>query len=317
MSSGRVLICCLNWGLGHASRCVALADIFQQLNWDVTFASDGSAKTFLQVQKPDVECLDLPTLSLRYSSRNNMLNLGRLVPRLWNNYLADRRVIQSITLQEKPDLIVSDSRLGCFHTDIPSFFLTHQLHLPIPSVIGKVVQSVYEKALKRFQQIWIPDTSDQDNLSGKLGHPVPSYPHLYIGPLSNLKDTRSVKSYRTVAVLSGPEPFRDHLEKSLLEVLVETDGNHLVILGKPHVAFDRQMGNIRIRSFLAGKQLSRAICSAQILIARSGYSTIMDLSRLGIPAILTPTPGQPEQEYLANYHKERDSILTVPASFKV
>lgn len=40
---------------------------------------------------------------------------------------------------------------------------------------------------------------------------------------------------------------------------------------------------------------------AEWVISRSGYSTVMDIAMLGKKAILVPTPGQPEQEYLGEY----------------
>ena len=42
---------------------------------------------------------------------------------------------------------------------------------------------------------------------------------------------------------------------------------------------------------------------AACLVSRSGYSTLMDLKVLGKKAILFPTKGQKEQEYLFEIHR--------------
>ena len=53
------------------------------------------------------------------------------------------------------------------------------------------------------------------------------------------------------------------------------------------------------------KDLNTAILQSDLIICRPGYSTIMDLARLGKKAIFIPTPGQTEQEYLAEYFMEK------------
>jgi predicted glycosyltransferase len=47
------------------------------------------------------------------------------------------------------------------------------------------------------------------------------------------------------------------------------------------------------------EELNQIICASEFVVARCGYSTIMDLIKLQKRALLIPTPGQPEQEYLA------------------
>ena len=51
--------------------------------------------------------------------------------------------------------------------------------------------------------------------------------------------------------------------------------------------------------------------NARIIISRAGYSTIMDLVKLQKSALLVPTPGQTEQEYLAAFLKERSFFYSV------
>jgi hypothetical protein len=53
---------------------------------------------------------------------------------------------------------------------------------------------------------------------------------------------------------------------------------------------------------LPGGELAQVFANAGALVARSGYTTVMELAVLGAAAaVLVPTPGQTEQEYLADH----------------
>ena len=63
---------------------------------------------------------------------------------------------------------------------------------------------------------------------------------------------------------------------------------------------------IRFFNHLPAKMLNEEMQKASCIIARSGYSTVMDIAALGKKSILIPTPGQTEQEYLAGYLAEKN-----------
>jgi UDP-N-acetylglucosamine:LPS N-acetylglucosamine transferase len=48
---------------------------------------------------------------------------------------------------------------------------------------------------------------------------------------------------------------------------------------------------------------------ADLVISRSGYTTLMDLVALDRSALIIPTPGQAEQEYLADLHARTGRFL--------
>ena len=71
------------------------------------------------------------------------------------------------------------------------------------------------------------------------------------------------------------------------------------LMNRPNTRFKRS--SITIVPYLNDAELIAAMQHANRIIARSGYSTVMDLDALGLieKAELIPPPGQPEQEYLA------------------
>ena len=50
---------------------------------------------------------------------------------------------------------------------------------------------------------------------------------------------------------------------------------------------------------MTSEQLETAINESELILSRSGYTTIMDLAKLGKKAFFIPTPGQYEQLYLS------------------
>ncbi|MEO6706954.1 MAG: glycosyltransferase, partial [Ginsengibacter sp.] len=63
----------------------------------------------------------------------------------------------------------------------------------------------------------------------------------------------------------------------------------------------KSFNSVRIENHLPAMELNVLMQQSRIIISRSGYTTVMDLATLRKKAILIPTPGQTEQEYLAKY----------------
>jgi hypothetical protein len=221
--------------------------------------------------------------------------------------------------------IVSDNRYGMFHPTIPSVILAHQL--AIRSGTGKfadrILQRVQYRFLDRFSQCWIPDASGPENLGGALSHPavLPANAN-YIGPLSRFTPVEMGISHDLLVLLSGPEPQRTMLEDKLTAEMAAFKGKILFIRGLPGPKVEiRENGPVTFVNHLPTAELQKAISGTGLVIARSGYSTVMDLVCLRKKAILIPTTGQTEQEYLASYLRAReifptyaqDSFLLAPA----
>ena len=124
---------------------------------------------------------------------------------------------------------------------------------------------------------------------------------IYIGAQSRFEYEESKKQYSFLAIVSGPEPQRTILEKGLIKALKDREEKSMIVLGKPEIKYEKKIGNLTIKSHLKGDDLNNVILESHLVICRPGYSTIMDLAKLRKKAIFIPTPGQTEQEYLADY----------------
>ena len=155
----------------------------------------------------------------------------------------------------------------------------------------------------------MPDLANEPTLSGALGHPTytPPIPVRYIGPLTRFTPTnRATISNKITIVLSGPEPQRTQLEEKCLHELSEWKNAVTLIRGLPLGGKQIEVPtHWQVFDHLPIDTLQQEIEEAEWVIARSGYSTLMDLHALNKKAILIPTPGQPEQEYLAHWLANR------------
>jgi predicted glycosyltransferase len=221
-----------------------------------------------------------------------------------------------IISQHGVDIVISDNRYGLWNKHIHTVIISHQIKIFLPGICRwreSLVNLKIRKWLNKFDQCWVPDFEGENNLAGELSHPEKQPGNLsYIGLISrfqltrNLRDLEPAKKYEILVILSGPEPQRSTLENILIKYFRKKGTSLLIVRGIPwqkkgQTIYDR----ISLVSHLPSDLLYSYISSARYVICRSGYSSIMDLAILKKPAILIPTPGQTEQEYLAQSLHER------------
>jgi predicted glycosyltransferase len=207
--------------------------------------------------------------------------------------------------REKIDGVISDNRYGLWHLQKPSVILTHQLglHTGMGSAADAAVRRMHYRYLNRFSEVWVPDMPGKQNLAGKLSHPG----HLldsvrYIGWLSQFDQPREAagKGEHILILLSGPEPQRSILADKLWAQAKLQQQPIVFVEGKEGVNRGDIPSNISHIALADASTLQPLLEEASLVICRSGYSTLMDLAVFGKPAVLVPTPGQTEQEYLAH-----------------
>jgi predicted glycosyltransferase len=208
------------------------------------------------------------------------------------------------------DVVVSDNRFGCWNSKATSIFISHQLFIQAPFFQG-MIQRINFWFMRKYQHVWIPDVQETPNFSGLLSHshklPVQAS---FIGILSRFQtekeDIAGELKYKICVLLSGPEPQRTLLEDMICKQISELKISALLIRGLPDS--QSKMANTEFITFenhLPTEQMQSAIQESEIVLCRSGYSSVMDLATLGKKAIFIPTPSQSEQEYLAAYFMQQ------------
>jgi uncharacterized protein (TIGR00661 family) len=322
------MVCPLNWGLGHASRCIPVIRKLKEAGFEVIIAAEGRALSLLKEEMNDINTITFNGFSPRFPSEKKII----LKVPVWLFSLAwhtfnEHYALSKLVKEHDIDVVISDNRFGLFTKKAKCIFITHQVMFKAPRYLKFaeiILYRINRFFIQKFDLCWIPDLPGSENLSGDLSHkyPLPANAN-FIGLLSRFKiepKTEELEKYNTLALLSGPEPQRTIFEKLLLDHFKQTNHPTTIIQGKTSENFNRESHNcVSIYNHLGIEDLSTAIKKAGIVICRSGYSTLMDLAVLGKKEVLlVPTPGQTEQEYLAqrlrklgwmNYHAQNEINL--------
>ena len=302
-----ILVAPLNWGLGHSARCIPIINELILNGFNPILASDGVALEMLRKEYVDLQILELPSYHIVYAKngKNFKWIMLKNSPKMINAILNEKRIVKKWVKQYNLSGIISDNRLGIRSKKIPSVFITHQLNVLTGSTTW-ITSKLHQNIISKFSECWVPDYKEKPNLTGKLGHLKNDDLKLeYIGPLSRFEFKELPLKYDLMVLLSGPEPQRTMLEDKLISEVLKFDGKVIFIKGV--IAKDQiksQLKNVTLYNYMNSNELEIAINESKTVLCRSGYTTIMDLAKLGKKAFFIPTPGQYEQEYLAKRLKK-------------
>jgi len=302
MKNKRVLICPLDWGLGHATRCVPVIRQLLYKNVEVVLACDGKTESLLKKEFPSLKYLQLTGYCIRYSKSLPMWLMMLIQgPKIIFGAVREHRWLKKIVFEENIGAVISDNRFGLWNRKIKTVYITHQIAIKAPKVLKVFFYTIHQWLISKYSACWIPDFAGEENLSGDLAHqyPLPANAK-YIGPLSRLKYVLPANYIYDVAIIiSGVEPHRTILEKKIAKQLQVHAIKAIVVSGEPSKNNTETIGSVKFVSHLPSDELEKVIAASKLVICRSGYSGIMDLIEMKKNAILIPTPGQTEQEYLA------------------
>lgn len=307
----RVLVTPLDWGLGHATRCIPVIRELLSRKCEVLIAGHGDSLALLKAEFPGLRFFTLPGYCPAYpvAGKSMVLKMASQLPKFLNTIRKEHRVIEHLVREHEISCIISDNRYGCWSAAVPSVFITHQSNILMPKRFGWLsgwVRSRNEALMKRFTRCWIPDYPESHSLAGELisfGTRKSNIPFVYVGVLSRFKPAgNSQKKYDITAIFSGPEPQRTMVENKVLPQLQRSGLTYCVVRGAPSL---EPLNDQNCINFLTTQALEQIIKSTTLVIARSGYSTLMDMAALEKKVIFVPTPGQTEQEYLAKRMKEK------------
>ncbi len=313
---------------------------FLEEGHQVIIGADKNPLAFLKQEFPALKTVVIPGYEIDYGEKGSALKLFYESVKFYNFIKKEKQFIDTFLKNHKIDMIVSDNRYGLYSDKVESIIISHQLYPKAPAG-EKILHQKIEKLLASFNEVWIPDYEGENNLSGDLSHLKPfNHPHKFIGVLSRFSQTKlptschaepvevsrskQIFEFDICAIISGPEPQRTIFEQLIFEQITQNNLKAVVVRGLPEVGCkkteDGSLVNQKLRSsniqlqtkffnHLNTKELHQYILKSKLVVCRSGYSSIMDLTVLGKNAILVPTPGQTEQEYLAEYHKVNDQLI--------
>ncbi len=316
VSKPLILIAPLDWGLGHATRCIPIINHFLQSDFQVIIAASNAGYELLKKEFPDTVILRCQGYDISYgkSNRNVIYNLFLQIPKIFSTYRKEKQWLKEIFAVYKPGLIISDNRFGFYHSEIPSVYISHQLNILTGNKrLNKIATRIHHLVIKKFSACWVPDI-DQNGLAGYLSNNKDLKNIHYIGPLSRFETKNKVLlQYKILFLISGPEPQRTKFEKLIVAQIEDTKEKILLVRGLPgqQDILSVRGENVTVKNHLSSQDLNEAIVASELVISRSGYTTVMDLVKTKSQAIFVPTPGQKEQEYLASYLFKKKAFLFV------
>lgn len=316
----RILVCPLNWGLGHATRCIPIIKQLIERGYTIIIASDGDAAKLLHKEFPLLQHITLKGYNIRYSNKNSQIfSILIKIPSIIFFSIKEHFTLKKIINKHQIDAVISDNRFGLWNKKIISFYITHQLLIKLPkglTTIEPLLWRLHRTIIHQYNYCLIPDFADAKlSIAGNLSHkcklPTNSF---FCNPLSRFsfnKQNSPDNVMNILVVLSGVEPQRTMLETLLLNKLKQLPYNSIIVRGKPNDdGIENTPGdNITLVPYALSKELELLIKNADIVICRCGYSSVMDLVRMNKKAILIPTPGQSEQEYLGEYLSEKNYFV--------
>jgi uncharacterized protein (TIGR00661 family) len=310
----RALITPLDWGLGHATRCVPIVTALLAQGFDVFIGAEKAGAALLQKEFPLIQIIGLQGYNISYS-KSKAFFWGKMIaqlPKIMSAIKRENNWLKKIIDDYKIDIVISDNRFGLYNKNAHCIFITHQLQIKTGNrFIENIVQKINYKYINRFNECWVIDEEGDNNLAGDLSHPkiLPNLQLKYIGALSRFKKYEIEKKYDLLAILSGPEPQRTIFENILVAQMQKHKLDIILVRGLPEEEEKLEIDNLKIYNHLPATALNELILTSKIIIARSGYTTVMDIAALQQKAIFVPTPGQTEQEYLAKYLSEKKYCL--------
>lgn len=315
----RIIYGVCSWGLGHATRSLPVIRKLTKEDNEVTIISNGRSLELLKKELGEViEYFDIPDYPMLISENSRQFMAKSVVywPTFISRMESGLQKLKKILENKKYDRIISDARYDMYSRKIPSFFISHQIRIMNPLRI-----KMFEKGseifnlffFKRFCGVIVPDYKE-DNLSGDLSHNLRRIDENklhYVGILSDFNKKKMKKDIDYLISISGPEPQRTMLEEKILPQIDDLKGTIVITLGKTENKDKFSRKNIETYSFLTKEKREEFLNRAKLVVSRSGYSTILDLAVIGTKALMTPTPGQIEQEYLGQYHNKKGTFFSI------
>lgn len=312
----KILVAPLDWGLGHASRCVPVIRFLLNNGMIVLLGGSGSSLAYLRRRFPELESVELPSARMQYG-RGGMVSFRFLASMFCFafNIPREHRALERIIAEHSIDYVFSDNRLGLYSNSAISFYMTHQLRFDsgyMNRFVAWLMRRLHSHYIIKYRCCFVPDAEGKLSLSGMLSKS--DLKTKYLGPLSRFAGEQECNDGRgdfDLLILSGVEPQRTTLENIFIEKYSAMPGHRLHIIRGVSGTEELDVPEfITYENDPADERIAMLVWSARRVFCRSGYSSLCDLAALGRRAVLVPTPKQPEQEYLAEYFSRTFGFVT-------
>ena len=327
-------------GLGHITRCDAIAREFSNEGVDVLFSSyldaldylKRSGFTYFSAIPLSFRTREDGTIDPKMTMSQNGVTVG-----LWGFIRQLIGEVKQISAFE-PDVVISDTRIStlvaAFILRKPRILILNQYSVQMPKddkkhrlndrpmlfaakIIWRYISAMLELAWGLSDLIIVPDLKAPYTIS-RYNLAIP--PGIrrkvrLVGPLTrsrlNLGDgvRHTVRGRPLVfACVSGPATDRRYLVSKLTDILKEFPEDYELILscGDPNGSVGgKRIENLVVHEWMTEQSYWRTFERADVIVSRAGHETIMKAVSEGKPLVLIPPPNHTEQ---ANNSKRAEEL---------
>ena len=327
-------------GLGHITRCDAIAREFSNEGVQVLFSSyldaldylKRSGLTYFSAIPLSFRTREDGTIDPKMTMSQNGVTVG-----LWGFIRQLIGEVQQISAFN-PDVVISDTRIStlvaAFVMRKPRILILNQYSVQMPKdnrkhrfadrpvlfagkIIWKYISAMLELAWGVSDLIIVPDLKAPYTIS-RYNLAIP--PGIrrkvrLVGPLTPPKlkptnDAANVSRSRPLvfACVSGPATDRKYLVNKLTEILKGFPGDYELILscGDPNGSCGgKRVENLVVHEWMTEQSYWRTFERADVIVSRAGHETIMKAVSEGKPLVLIPPPNHTEQ---ANNAKRAEEL---------
>src|SRR6188474_584553 len=135
LAGKRLLIVPLDWGLGHATRCVPVIRDLLNSDCEVWLAGEGAQEKLLREEFSSLPFLPLKGYRIKYGKSGLTSKILLQVPSILRSIKEENKWLNEQVTKYGFQAVVSDNRYGLYHKNVVTVFITHQLF--IKSSLGK------------------------------------------------------------------------------------------------------------------------------------------------------------------------------------
>ena len=192
----KVLVAPLDWGLGHATRCVPVVREFLRAGAEVELAVVKANANFFREVFPELRQRLAPSYNIVYPKHGYNMALWLLKNSMHLNSVMryEHHFAEEMVERHGYDVLFSDNRFAFYSKNALSIYMTHQRRIAFPRAFAafeRIGVMWHANIMRKFDEVWVPDLEIYPGYAGSLSHSGATpgdKPMRYVGTLSRFSD---------------------------------------------------------------------------------------------------------------------------------
>ncbi len=192
----KVLVAPLDWGLGHATRCVPVVREFLRAGAEVELAVVKANANFFREVFPELRQRLAPSYNIVYPKHGYNMALWLLKNSMHLNAVMryEHHFAEEMVERHGYDVLFSDNRFAFYSKNALSIYMTHQRRIAFPRAFAafeRIGVMWHANIMRKFDEVWVPDLEIYPGYAGSLSHSGATpgdKPMRFVGTLSRFSE---------------------------------------------------------------------------------------------------------------------------------